>query len=94
MGTGPFEESTEQEAALLLRQLSDYTTTIVRQEIHRAQVEGEEALPDPPNLQMAAGGLLGVLGVALLALATGLIVSAARSGEASLDVNPLLSGPD
>jgi len=72
VGSGPWDYGTEVGAAQLLKQLSDYTSVLVRQEIRRAQLEGNiPPSPDSPERETLAGtgGLLVLIGVVLLVAA-------------------------
>jgi small-conductance mechanosensitive channel len=81
LGTGPFYDGGEQEAARLLRQLTDYTSTIVRQEIRRAQLHHEPTHDHAPRRdgRLTVGGLIGILGLATL-IAAGVIMLAHTLG--------------
>ncbi len=93
MGTGPFDEDTEQEAARLLRQLSDYTSTVVSQEIRRAQLKSERAYAHPRrrDSRLTAGGLVGLMGIAtLIAAAVITLGSAVGTGLAAAAIGAAL----
>jgi hypothetical protein len=72
MGSGPSDYWTEVSAAQMLKQLSDYTSTLVRQEVERAQLEGNipPKHPGAPGGPFGSGGLLVLLGVGSLVLAS------------------------
>jgi Putative Actinobacterial Holin-X, holin superfamily III len=71
MGSGPSDYWTEVSAAQVLKQLSEYTSMVVRQEIRRAQLEGNipPQHPRSPSGPFGRGGLLALLGVSSLMLA-------------------------
>lgn len=71
MGLGPSDYGTEVSAAQILKQLSDYTSTVVRQEVRRAQLEGNipSGHPGAPGGPFGPGGLIALLGVGSLLLA-------------------------
>jgi hypothetical protein len=81
LGTGPFDGGAEQEAAHLLKQLSDFTVSVVRQEVRRAQLPsgGERDGAGAPDRRLTAGGVVGILGLATL-VAAGVIVLASVLG--------------
>lgn len=93
MGTGPFDEEGEQEAARLLRQLSDYTSTVVRQEVHRAQSQRQQSQERalPRDHRLTAGALLGLLGLAtLVAAAVILLANVLGAGLAAIAIGTAL----
>ncbi len=68
MGSGPLDYGDEVGAARLLKQLSDYTSMLVREEVRRAQLEGNipPLRPGAPGGPFGLGGLVALLGVGSL----------------------------
>jgi membrane protein len=79
MGSGPSDYGAEVSAAQILKQLSEYTSVIVRQEIRRAQLEGNI----PPLRPAAIGGPFGARGLLAL-LGAGALIAGAVIGLAVL----------
>ncbi len=71
MGSGPSDYWTEVSAAQMLKQLSEYTSTVVRQEVRRAQLEGNipPRHPGAPGGPYGPGGLVALLGMGSLMMA-------------------------
>jgi hypothetical protein len=70
MGSGPSDYWAEVSAAQMLKQLSEYTSMVVRQEVRRAQLEGSmHSRPIAPSGPFGHGGLLALLGVVSLLVA-------------------------
>jgi hypothetical protein len=93
LGTGPFNDGAEHEAAHLLRQLTDYTSTVVRQEIHHAQLQREHGQGHHRRRdgRLTAGGLLGLLGLATLVAAVVIsLASVIGAGLAAIAVGTTL----
>jgi hypothetical protein len=79
MGSGPSDYWTEVSAAQMLKQLSDYASTVARQEVRRAQLEGNI----PPKHPGAPGGPFGPAGLVAL-IGAGSLMAAGAVGLAGV----------